>query len=86
MAEGAEDPAREGMEHLQNAAREVIRATRKFLDAAEQLVDDPGAVQTVLTTFTSVAQVASQRLRSDGAPDAGENDPDGGRVQRIKIS
>jgi hypothetical protein len=35
------DRAREGVEHLQAAARELIAAARAALDVAEDLVDDP---------------------------------------------
>jgi hypothetical protein len=37
----ASDRAREGVEHLQAAARELIAAARAALDVAEDLVDDP---------------------------------------------
>lgn len=83
-AERSEDHARAGLEHLQAAAREVIQATRSLLDAAEALVEDPAAVQSVVGTFTSLAQAAAGRLRRDEQPS--EGDEDDGRVQRIRIS
>jgi hypothetical protein len=36
------EQANEAIEHLQNAAVEVIKATRSFLDLAEELVAEPG--------------------------------------------
>lgn len=36
-----EDKVREGVEHLQNAALEMIAAARIFLDLAEEIVRDP---------------------------------------------
>lgn len=83
-AEASEDHARAGMEHLQAAAREVIKATRSLLDAAEELVEDPAAVQSIVGTIASVAQAAAARLRSDPTPAPDEEDD--GRVQRIRIS
>lgn len=83
-----QDHARAGMEHLQEAAREMIRATRSLLDAAEELVDDPSAVQSVVGTIASLAQVAASRLRSEGPPagaDHGDGDDDG-PVERIRVS
>lgn len=90
-AEPRDDHAREGIEHLQAAAREMIRATRSLLDAAEELVDDPKAVQSLAGTIATVAQAAASRLRTDrgsGAAPRGDEDDDGddGRVQRIRVS
>lgn len=82
--ERPEDLARAGVEHLQAAAREVIQATRSLLDAAEELVEDPSAVQQLVGTLAAVAQAAAGRLRSDpGAPDGEEGED---RVQRIQVS
>jgi hypothetical protein len=82
--ERPEDLARAGVEHLQAAAREVIQATRSLLDAAEELVDDPSAVQNLVGTIASVAQAAAGRLRGD--PGEPGPDDDDGRVQRIRVS
>jgi len=87
-AEHTEDWAKAGMEHLQAAAREMIHATRALLDAAEELVDDPAAVQHLVGTLASVAQAAAGRLRHDsGSNDSNDGDDgDDGRVQRIRVS
>lgn len=85
-AEGREHHAREGMEHLQAAAREMIKATRSLLDAAEELVEDPAAVQSIVGTIASVAQAAAGRLRANSSGDAGADDGDDDRVQRIRVS
>jgi hypothetical protein len=84
MAEHEDDKVQQGLEHLQAAAREMIQATRSLLDAAEELVDDPKAVQGLVGTLASVAQAAAVRFRP-GAP-AGDDDGDDGRVERIKVS
>lgn len=85
-ADAREDHARAGLEHLQAAAREVIQATRSLLDAAEELVEDPKAVQSLVGTLTTVAQAAASRLRSDAKPDDDGDDGDGSRVHRIRVS
>ena len=84
MAEDAEDKVAEGIEHLQAAAREMIRATRSLLDAAEELVDDPKSVQDLVGSIAHAAQMAAGRLRGTGTGKPG--DDDGGHVQRIKVS
>ena len=84
MAEHADDKVQDGIEHLQTAAREVIKATRSLLDAAEELVDDPKSVQDLVGSLAHAAQMAASRLRTGAAgPD---HDDDGGHVQHIKVS
>ncbi len=74
----------EGVEHLQAAAREMIKATRSLLDAAEGLVEDPAAIRNLVGTLSSLAQAAAGRLRPDGP---GADDPgNDGKVQRIRVS
>jgi hypothetical protein len=93
---GAADPqdrAREGLEHLQAAARELIQAARAMLDVAEGLVDDPEAVAQVVGTVGAfgemvrhVAGVAPRPRRSTG--EAGDDAADtAGRpdLQRITV-
>jgi hypothetical protein len=83
MGDDAEEKLQQGIEHLQAAAREMIKATRSLLDAAEELVDDPRAVQDLVGTLAHVAQAAAGRFRPGGhEPDDGE----GGHVQRIRVS
>jgi hypothetical protein len=89
MSDRRDDLARSGMEHLQAAAREVIQATRSLLDAAEELVEDPAAVQHLVGTLTSLAQAAAGRLRPDASGGAAGSEDDGGddgRVHRIRVS
>ena len=83
MADEQRDDLADGLEHLQAAARELIRAGRSLLDAAEGLVEDPTALQGVLGTLGSLAQAAAGRLR-DGA--AGDGDEGDGGVERIPVS
>jgi hypothetical protein len=80
------DLAREGLEHLQAAAREMIAAARSVLDACEELLDDPRAGETVASIVGSVARAVGNMtgLAPSGEPD--EDDNNSSRVQRIKIS
>lgn len=96
--DGARDRARESVEHLQAAARELIAAARAALDAAEGLVDDPdmatavaGAAAKLGDLFRMVNPNPSRRpsatddTRSgDNADDSGFED-DGPTVERITI-
>jgi hypothetical protein len=78
------DNLADGVEHLQTAAKELIRATRSLLDAAEGLVEDPAALQGLLGSLGSLAAVAANRLKTDlggSGPDA-----DGGQVHHINVS
>jgi hypothetical protein len=86
------DPAREGLNHLQAAAREMIAAARSMLDACEELLEDPRAGETLTSMVGSVARVVGgitglvptgERPAHDDDDDDGD---DGPRVQRIKIS
>ncbi|MGH9212898.1 MAG: hypothetical protein ACRD2C_19840 [Acidimicrobiales bacterium] len=44
----ARDRARDGVDHLQSAARELINAARAALDVAEHLIDDPEVVSAMV--------------------------------------
>jgi len=69
---GAADPqarAREGVEHLQAAARELIQAARAMLDVAEAMVDDPDAVGQLVGALGVVGDVV-RRAGTAGATDA----------------
>ena len=70
-----EERAREGVEHLQAAAVEVIAALRAFLDIAEEVVRDPGAAASLAA---SVVDAARPEAAPDGAPAP--------RVTRIRVS
>ena len=85
MADDDREGLAEGLEHLQTAAKELIRAGRSLLDAMEGLVDDPAALQDVLGTIGGLAQAAASRLGLDGEAPAAD-DGDDGKVQRIKLS
>jgi len=66
----ADEKVKEGVEHLQNAALEMIAAARIFLDLAEEIVRDPGPL---------VARARSHAPDATGA----ESGHDG--VQRIRV-
>jgi hypothetical protein len=93
----APDPqhrARESVEHLQAAARELIAAARAALDVAEDWVNDPEAAESLAGSIATVSDVAKRVtgtggwLRTaSGGPMAGSPDADAdGRVQRINVT
>jgi len=83
--EGPADAAQEGIEHLQAAVHEMIKAARSMLDAAEALVDEPRAAEAlgaVMATFgRMVGSSAANWLRHDDA-----DDEESSGVQRISVS
>lgn len=94
----SDDRAREGVEHLQNAARELIAAARAFLDVAEEVVDDPGSLGAFTATLSDLADLATGRAGAaptrhatrdadgDAAdPGTGGDGSSSKRVQRIPV-
>jgi hypothetical protein len=53
-----------GTEHLQSAAREMLSAARAFLDAVEDLVEDPDRIKELSHVVGTVAQQAARVGRS----------------------
>lgn len=76
----------DGVEHLQTAAREMIRAARSLLDAAEGIVEDRDAVHQLAGTLQGLAGAAASWLRSTSATPSGSSDDADGKVQPIKLS
>lgn len=91
----AQARAREGVEHLQTAARELIEAARAALDVAEEWVNDPESVASLVGTLATVGDVA-QRVASGASwanapasasgPSAEADGGDEPRVQHIRVS
>ncbi|HEX6425789.1 MAG TPA: hypothetical protein VFZ79_20025 [Acidimicrobiales bacterium] len=93
MSPEAQARAREGVEHLQAAARELIEAARAALDVAEEWVNDPESLASLAGTLTVVGDVAKRLTGTGGQPrpgqpQSGEPPAAGGdpRVQRIDVS
>lgn len=74
-----DDKAREGVEHLQSAAFEVIAALRSFLDLAEGLVRDPAQAAAVVASMAEAARV-------NPPESAGGHEPGPPGVTRIPLS
>lgn len=72
-----DDRARQGVEHLQAAAVEIIGALRAFLDIAEEVVRDPTMAATLAA---SIVEAARPTEASDDPP---APEP---RVTRIRVS
>ncbi|MEY2423846.1 MAG: hypothetical protein QOI95_3913 [Acidimicrobiaceae bacterium] len=83
------DPAREGLEHLQAAAHEMIAAARSMLDAVEEVLDDPRAATSMAVAFGTMSRLIEGAVASvsgmvaNGTAPPDEDEP---RVQRIKVS
>jgi hypothetical protein len=94
---GAEGRARESVEHLQAAARELIAAARAALDVAEDVVNDPERAASLVGALAHAGDVA-RRLAGTGAgggagPARGADGRGGGdrgdaepRVERISVT
>jgi len=80
------DPAREGLEHLQTAALEMIAAARSMLDACEELLDDPRAGEALASVVGSVSKVFGDITRFAVPNREPRDDSNVHHVQRIKIS
>jgi hypothetical protein len=66
--DGLDDRARDGLDHLQAAAREMIQAARAMLDVAEHLVNDPATATTIVGALGAMAQAATANLMHPGPP------------------
>ena len=89
-------PLQIGIEQFQRAALEAIRAGRAMLDAAESVLQDPKAAESVVRSVGSVVRTATEAVAgfapgrgSTGQPEADRDDgeeperPDG--FERITI-
>lgn len=94
MSPEAQARAREGVAHLQAAARELIAAARAALDVAEEWVDDPESLASLAGTLAAVGDVARRMTgtggwsRPGGAPSAAASAPpdDEPGVERIRVT
>ena len=83
--EKATDPARDGLEHLQAAAHEMIAAARSMLDAVEELLDDPRAATSIASAVGTVGRLIEGAVGSVVSHNASASN-DEPRVQRIRVS
>ena len=74
----SQERAREGIEHLQTAARELILAARAALDVAEEVVNDPDALASLAGTFSAVGDLARRFTGTGGWPMPAGRSGDGG--------
>jgi hypothetical protein len=92
LGQAGGESGRDGVEHLQRAAHEMIAAARSFLDVVEDVVGDSAAVASVADVLSSMGQAvarAGSRARDASGP-ATSSDPDDGddgpRIQHIDVS
>lgn len=57
-----DDPIQAGLEQFQRAALEAIRAGRAMLDAAESMLQEPGAAEQLVRTVADVARTATETV------------------------
>ncbi len=55
-------PTPPGVDQFQRAALDAVRALRAMLDAAETVIADPAAVESVVRTVTSMARTAGETV------------------------
>ena len=80
-----DERAREGVEHLQAAAIEMIAAFRAFLDLAEEVVRDPSAVTAFASSLVETARAAAPSS-APAPPAPGGPAPAEPGVTRIRVS
>ncbi|HZM30775.1 MAG TPA: hypothetical protein VFB77_09825 [Acidimicrobiales bacterium] len=90
VATDVHERARQGVEHLQAAARELIQAARAALDVAEELVNDPEAVASLAGVVTTFGDLARRVTGTGSWPPAahsrnGGADEADSRVERITV-
>jgi hypothetical protein len=84
------DKAKEALEHMQQAALQMIAAARAVLDIAEEMVKDPApllaaAAATAEAAAHAGAHIADPSSRA-GDHSAGHEAHDEPRVQHIRVS
>lgn len=79
-------PAKEAVEHLQNAALEMIRATRAFLDLAEELVADPGPLLAIAHVVGDLATKGRAAAQGQAQGQTAHSPQDTMTVQHIRVS
>jgi hypothetical protein len=82
--------ARQGVEHLQAAARELIEAARAALDVAEDMVNDPDALASLASMVAGLGDMA-RRVAGGGWPPSGTREPEPederqAKVERIRVT
>jgi len=70
MTMNADEHLREGVEHLQAAALELIAAARSFLDLAEDAVKEPGDLKAWANAAAAAARAGA--AGGGGRPDHGD--------------
>lgn len=67
----------DAMEQLQAAALDAVRAARALLDAAESVIKDPAAVESVVESVTNLARSAGETVLgfAAGAREAATGEP-----------
>jgi hypothetical protein len=84
--ENRTDRARDGIQHLQTAAREMIHAARALLDVAEDVIDDPAAIATLVGALGAVGDAARRRTDTPPEDDDDAGGEPGAPIERITVA
>ena len=84
--ENRTDRARDGMQHLQAAARELIHAARALLDVAEDVIDDPAATAPLIGALGARGDAARGRATAFPDDDGDAGDGPGATLERITVA
>jgi hypothetical protein len=84
--ENRTDRARDGIQHLQAAARELIHAARALLDVAEDVVDDPAAIATLVGALGALGDAARGRAATPPDDHGEAGGEPGAPVERITVA
>lgn len=88
-----DEQATDPMNQLQTAALEAVRAARALLDAAESVIKDPAAIESMVGTVTDLARSAGETVVGFAAgareataeqPSPPDDESDGG-FERIHV-
>jgi hypothetical protein len=80
------EKAKEALEHMQQAALQMIAAARAVLDIAEEMVKDPGPLLAAVADTAEAAATAGARIVDPNRVPAADDHVPEPRVQHIRVS
>ena len=78
--------AKEALEHMQQAALQMIAAARAVLDIAEEMVKDPAPLLAAAAATAEAAAATGARIMDPSRVPAADEHPPEPRVQHIRVS
>jgi hypothetical protein len=80
------EKAKEALEHMQQAALQMIAAARAVLDIAEEMVKDPAPLLAAAAATAEAAAHVGARVVDPSRPHEAHEAPPEPRVQHIRVS